>query len=234
VGGESEDMKAAATLLDSLKEGMVTAYARKSGQGREAISKIMDDETWMDAAEAVANGFADEVGGAIKDVAAFDLTKFKRPPSAGPNHGDTPMTKDEMDALTAGIVGGIAAALKPAPAAEGKEAPKSEADIKAALKAEMKAYSDEVTSLCALAGLPAEAAAFIAAETPVAEVRAKLIAKQAEKPAPRSQGGNLPSNHSAMGSLVTGSDEDISDLIPKVESSSKTWDRFNGKLAARH
>jgi ATP-dependent Clp protease protease subunit len=238
VEGGAADMARMATLLETLKDGMVTAYAPKSGLSRDAVAKIMDDETWLDAEEAVAAGFADEIGGALQ-VAAFDLTKFKYPPepSAG-NQGGLDMTKEELaaamaennTALISGIGAAIATALKPAAPEANATKAKTEAEIRDEVKATMKAYADEVTSLCALAGLPGEAAAFITAETPVAEVRTKLVAKQAEAKARKPGGGNLPSNHT--GSLVegnAGADEDISDLVPKPEAHSVVWDRFNGR-----
>lgn len=238
--GESKDLATMATLLETLKAGMVSAYATKSGMSPEAVSKLMDDETWLDAEQAVAHGFADEIGEPIK-AAAFDLTKFKNPPHAAPEAKEVTMTKEEIAELTKGIVEGVggvlATALKSAPAATEAAKPaavKTEAEIRGEIVAENTARAAEVTSLCALAGLPNEAAALIASAKTIPEIRAALVAKQGEKPAPRSQGNGLPSNHS-MGSLIVadGRDEDVTDLVPKVEASSVVWDRFNGRTARR-
>ena len=41
----------------------------------------MADETWMNGAEAVARGFADELVGTAPALAAFDFSKFRNTPA---------------------------------------------------------------------------------------------------------------------------------------------------------
>ncbi len=51
-------------LIDELKvinSGIVEAYVAKTKMENEKLSKMMTDETWMTASEAVAFGFADEI-----------------------------------------------------------------------------------------------------------------------------------------------------------------------------
>jgi len=59
--GESKDLRKEADLLDKLKSTLVNAYVRKTGMDAEEIAKMMDEETWLDAVEAVALGFADAI-----------------------------------------------------------------------------------------------------------------------------------------------------------------------------
>jgi len=47
--------------LKSIKDGIIPAYAAKTGLGEERISRMMTNETWMSAKEAVSYGFADEI-----------------------------------------------------------------------------------------------------------------------------------------------------------------------------
>ncbi len=47
--------------LGTFREGMINAYAGRSGQEREAIAEMMDAETWMTAQQAVELGFADRI-----------------------------------------------------------------------------------------------------------------------------------------------------------------------------
>lgn len=47
--------------LKSIKDGIVGAYSNRTGLKEEKISRMMADETWMSAREAVQFGFADEV-----------------------------------------------------------------------------------------------------------------------------------------------------------------------------
>ncbi len=57
--GDVYEMKKAAAMLGEVKESIINAYERKTGLARTKISKLMDDETWMDARKAIELGFAD-------------------------------------------------------------------------------------------------------------------------------------------------------------------------------
>ncbi len=59
--GDSEEMRKAGQLLDEVKEGIINAYAIKTGLSRTKISHMMDDETWMNPVKAKELGFCDEI-----------------------------------------------------------------------------------------------------------------------------------------------------------------------------
>lgn len=59
--GDTEEMRKAIQLLDEVKESIINAYQIKTGLSREALSKLMDGETWMNAMKAKELGFCDEV-----------------------------------------------------------------------------------------------------------------------------------------------------------------------------
>jgi ATP-dependent Clp protease protease subunit len=59
--GEAKDMRHAADVLDQVKETIVNAYQLKTRRSRNKISQLMDEETWMSARKAVAEGFADDI-----------------------------------------------------------------------------------------------------------------------------------------------------------------------------
>lgn len=59
VVGEEKDMEHAAEILREVKETIVNAYVKKTGRSREKVAQMMDAETWMGAAKAIENGFAD-------------------------------------------------------------------------------------------------------------------------------------------------------------------------------
>lgn len=61
VQGNADDMRSSADSLDSADQSVVNAYAMKTGLDREAILAMMQQETWMDAQEAVDKGFADKI-----------------------------------------------------------------------------------------------------------------------------------------------------------------------------
>jgi len=57
--GDSEEMRRAQDMLDEVKESIINAYQRRTGQSRADISNWMDAETWMNANKAIELGFAD-------------------------------------------------------------------------------------------------------------------------------------------------------------------------------
>ncbi len=69
--GNKSDMEKAIELLEEVKESIINAYARKTKLSRNKISKLMDDETWMNAEKALQLGFVDGI--------LFDEKKEKMP-----------------------------------------------------------------------------------------------------------------------------------------------------------
>ena len=59
--GNAKDMEKAIATLNEVKESIINAYAFKTGLTRNRISKLMSDETWLNAKKAVELGFADEI-----------------------------------------------------------------------------------------------------------------------------------------------------------------------------
>ena len=59
--GDAGDMQKAIEMLDSVKNSIINAYVTKTGLSRGKLSKLMDEETWMDATQAVDLHFADRV-----------------------------------------------------------------------------------------------------------------------------------------------------------------------------
>jgi ATP-dependent Clp protease protease subunit len=59
--GNKADMLAAAEMLDKVRGTLVDRYAARTKQPKDTISKWMEDETWMSAAEAKERGFTDSI-----------------------------------------------------------------------------------------------------------------------------------------------------------------------------
>lgn len=59
--GNTKDMEHAISVLTEVKESIINAYAAKTGLTHSRISKLMENETWMNAKKAVELGFADEI-----------------------------------------------------------------------------------------------------------------------------------------------------------------------------
>ena len=59
--GNAHDMEKVITTLNEIKESIINAYVKKTGLSRNKVSKLMSDETWLNAKKAVELGFADEI-----------------------------------------------------------------------------------------------------------------------------------------------------------------------------
>lgn len=59
--GDKEELRDVADRIEKQQQSMVNALMQKSGKDREEIEAMLDAETWMTAAEAIDEGFADAV-----------------------------------------------------------------------------------------------------------------------------------------------------------------------------
>lgn len=57
--GDHTDMEKAMAMLDTVKDTILNAYVKKTGQSRTSLSHMMDAETWFDAGKAMEMGFCD-------------------------------------------------------------------------------------------------------------------------------------------------------------------------------
>ena len=68
--GNEHDLNDAINLLKACKESILNVYARKSHRSREELSNMMSETTWMDAQQALAEGFID---GIVDEVPSNNL-----------------------------------------------------------------------------------------------------------------------------------------------------------------
>lgn len=78
--GTAGDMRAMAEALDKIAGSLVRGYAAKSGKSDDEIAALMASETWFDAADAVAAGFADRLADPVRMAARFDIGRFRNAP----------------------------------------------------------------------------------------------------------------------------------------------------------
>lgn len=83
--GGAEDHRRGADVLDRAKTAVINCYRLKSGLPATKISALMQSETWLNAHEAAALGFVDEVTQEIQLAACARLVakhgdKFTRAP----------------------------------------------------------------------------------------------------------------------------------------------------------
>jgi len=88
--GEAADLIKMAELLTATTENIASIYAERAGGTAKAWLKVMAEETWYTADEAVAAGLADEVAPlatereAHQQAAKWDLTNYAHAPKIEP------------------------------------------------------------------------------------------------------------------------------------------------------
>lgn len=203
-GGDAEDFRRVADVLDQTLEAIIAAYKAKAPDIDEAeLRRMVNAETWLTASEAVALGLADEVGDGLKVSACLGqgsvLQRFQNAPAELlaqldeepevelPEPVDPPAPVLDAAGLALMVTKGCAAAgisnlVDPILAATKLE---SEAVIQAALT-----NAKALHGLCVAARLPELTGEFISAGLDEAAVRARLFDKLV------SSGGGFEINNS--------------------------------------
>jgi hypothetical protein len=137
-----------ADFLEKLNGTLANIYVKKSGKEQDEIRSLMDQETWLTAAEAKELGLADEVTEPKKLAASARWQqKFSKLPLPVEDD-DNPKSKIEN--------------------------PKSEEEIRSEAAAAAEKRVREIVDACARAGIPDGAPSFIERGMSVLEVRARL------------------------------------------------------------
>lgn len=76
-GGDANDMRDYADLLDKLEGVLIPAYMAKTGKSQEEIATMLEDETWLSGAECLALGFADEVTPSLQAMACIQSKRIE-------------------------------------------------------------------------------------------------------------------------------------------------------------
>lgn len=192
--GDAEDFRKVADVLDQTMEAIIAAYKAKAPDIDEVeLRRLVANETWLTANEAVALGLADEVGDGVTVKACVGqgavlqryqhapaelLAQLDEPPEADPDSepDDPPLTPPVVDSAKLALMitqrcaeSGISNLIEPLLSSTKLE---SEAIVQAGLT-RAKAVND----LCVAARLPEFSAEYVAAGLDVAAVRARLFDK---------------------------------------------------------
>lgn len=191
VGGNAAALRKRADAVEKLSDGYCDTYCRRTGQSAEDVRRWMADETWMNAAEAKARGFTDEISDeepetvhAENSAAAAVFAQFAKAPAeaarflnlapAAPKaaeSGKEPKMKNLLKQL------GLAENATEAEAMAAVEKMQGEASAASAERSAMLSATGEadVRSACAtIAGLKEKAAS-------AAELQAKFAALEVER-----------------------------------------------------
>jgi len=75
--GNADEMRETAAVLDTLDNSIAATYAARTGKPLDEVKALLDKgDTWMNADEAVAAGFADETTDLVTATAEFDMDKL--------------------------------------------------------------------------------------------------------------------------------------------------------------
>ncbi|UXE39621.1 Clp protease ClpP [Raoultella ornithinolytica] len=99
-GGDANDMRDYAELLDKVESVLIPAYAAKTGKSSEEIAAMLEDETWMDGSECVALGFADQVTPSLQAMACIQskrIEEFDKMPNSIRNMITPPRNSTQRD-----------------------------------------------------------------------------------------------------------------------------------------
>ena len=75
--GDASEMRKQADVLDKITNEIAEIYVKKTNLPYDEIIRLMSEETWLTAEEAVALGFVDSISEPIKVAAKYDVSKFK-------------------------------------------------------------------------------------------------------------------------------------------------------------
>ncbi|MDF3830240.1 Clp protease ClpP [Pseudocitrobacter sp. 2023EL-00150] len=99
-GGDANDMRDYAELLDKVESVLIPAYAQKTGKTTDEIAAMLEDETWMDGTECVALGFADQVTPSLQAMACIHskrIEEFEKMPNNIRNMVTPPRNTTQRD-----------------------------------------------------------------------------------------------------------------------------------------
>jgi len=196
VMGAAADMRAMAEALDKVGDSLAAGYAAKSGRPTDEIAALMAAETWLDATEALALGFADRLADPVRIAANFDVGRFRNAPAALAEIDATAETNDgvvapdqeaETGAAIEGRVDAQGSADGPDPTSDDGVAPLEASPTPgdpppdpAQIRASVLAHARAVVDLCRLAGQPEMAGRFLESDAGLDEVRTALLDAKAE------------------------------------------------------
>jgi ATP-dependent Clp protease protease subunit len=156
VMGTAEDMHALAADLERIDKTITATYAKRSGQTPAAVRALMKEDRLMDAKEAKQLGLADTMVPEVAMAANYSLRWLPKQAAETLRKMQLEPAEPQPKPATTGAVITLGAARKQG-------------------MADHKKYVENVTDLCALAGMPEKVGDFIRNETPPAQVRKELL-----------------------------------------------------------
>nr|WP_198509572.1 ClpP-like prohead protease/major capsid protein fusion protein [Yersinia kristensenii] len=76
-GGDANDMRDYADLLDKVEGVLIPSYAQKTGKTPEELAVMLGEETWLTAQECVEHGFADQLLPSMQAMARINSKRIE-------------------------------------------------------------------------------------------------------------------------------------------------------------
>jgi ATP-dependent protease ClpP protease subunit len=184
--GNASDLRDVADVLDRVRDAIVATYQWHSPLDAEQLRALMAATTWMNADEAIANGFATEKVEGLRAAALLEpralgalevpdryrnqIAAFAKAPAAPPAAADAAevLAAVESAGLSTAVARELVAAKLPIADVQARIA------AKVAERDQATAREREITALCATAKVPELAAGYVGSNMPVASIREHL------------------------------------------------------------
>ena len=193
-GGDAEDFRRVADVLDQTLEAIIAAYKAKAPDIDDAeLRRMVNAETWLTANEALALGLADEVGDGINVKACLGqgavLQRYQHAPAGLVAQLDEPPEPDpELEPVEPPLVAPVVDSAKLALMITQRCTAAGISNLVEPLLNSTQLESEEivlaglarakaVNDLCVAARLPEFSAEYVAAGLDAAAVRARLFDK---------------------------------------------------------
>lgn len=200
--GNAEELRETADLLDKIAASLIGIYTARTGQSEDDIRAMLDNETWLNATDALARGFATRVTAEVNVAASYDLDRLPENVKAAVFTTTTTVCTGDDDTSGNGTSAAsqarnlavtILAKVRDAGLAAHADAflldesLQNDADVDAAIT-----EAKQIVAVCAAARLPEVAARLIKAHVPLATVRTQLIEARAALDAATNVNHNFP------------------------------------------
>lgn len=197
--GNAKDFRKLAEDLDAIRGSLTATYRWHSTLTDEELVALLEAETWMDADEAIAKGFATEKVEGLQVAASLDPRgfsysipeKFRDRVNALIKPKETPVSQPKPAAAADVLTLCADAELDITFASALINANVSLDDVKARIatekdaRAKAKARAEEITALCKTAKVPELADSYIKGAMPIADVKQQLTVVTAKVDAAR-------------------------------------------------
>ena len=144
-GGDAEDMRKYADLLDKVENTLIPAYASKTGKTPEELAEMLSAETWLNGKECVEQGFADKLAEPLVAMASIKSRKLE-------DFENMPKAMKDMLFKPQGNAGASApqaTPAQPAPTEPVNQAPTAPVDNTAQVQAELNKRNADIKAVFA-------------------------------------------------------------------------------------